>query len=108
MVHFQLKGQLLKVGLVYSPTCQRHHDKEETAMYVPCECNGLAQLSQSPGNQLHEIYYYYYYYYYINGIIFYQWTLYTSDVKESSLLNSFFYVILNHLPDDGQQTGRNM
>ena len=107
MVHFQLKGQLLKVGLVYSPTCQRHHDKEETAMYVLCECNGLAQLSQSPGNQLHEIYYYYYYYY-INGIIFYQWTLYTSDVKESSLLNSFFYVILNHLPDDGQQTGRNM
>lgn len=104
MVYFQLKGQLLKVGLAYSPTCQRHHDKEETAMHVLCECKGLTQLSQSPGNQLHEIYYYYY----INGIIFYQWTLYTLDVKERSPLGSFFYAILNHLPDDGQQIGQNM
>jgi uncharacterized membrane protein len=39
---------------------------------------------------------------------FYYWTLYTSDVKERPLLNSSFYAILNHLPDDGHQIAHNM
>ena len=59
MVHFQSKGKLLEVRLAYSPNCQRHHDKEETAMHVLFECKGVVQLSPSPGNQLHGIYYYY-------------------------------------------------
>jgi hypothetical protein len=54
MIHSQLKRQLLNVGLIYRPTCQRHHDKEEIALHALCECEVLAELSPSPGNQLQE------------------------------------------------------
>jgi hypothetical protein len=41
----QFKGHLFKLGLVNSPTCERCHSNEETALHVLCECEALAKVS---------------------------------------------------------------
>jgi hypothetical protein len=40
--HCHLKGHLFKLGLGDCPTCERCHEKDETATRVLCECEALA------------------------------------------------------------------
>jgi hypothetical protein len=42
--HCHLKGHLFKLGPVNSPTCERCHNKEETASHVLCDCEASAEL----------------------------------------------------------------
>jgi hypothetical protein len=42
--HFHLKGHLLKMGLMNSPTCERCLEKDESATHILCDCEAIAYL----------------------------------------------------------------
>jgi hypothetical protein len=42
-----MKGDLLKLSQISSPTCERCHDKNEKVLYILYDCEVLAELISS-------------------------------------------------------------